>query len=422
MRTAVLLSVFWFLALAALGTFFPFYSLYLNENIGLTASQTGFVMSMLPLVGMAFQPSWGHLADRSGQRARVLAAVALGAAVFYVALTQARGLSGALLGTALLATCSTAVIPMAVSTSLMMVRPLGPHAFGYVRVWGTIGFFCSVVCFPYLLDALSASRVGAVLSSFLATTPEASQPLLGVILPVTATALFLAAAIAWKLPRAHISEERAAAGDWRALFSNRAFLRLLGFTFFAYFFLQGPMALFPLFVRSLGGGVETVSQMWIFMLVLEVPLVALAGAGLARLGARGLIAMGIIAGSLRWILSATATSLELVYVAQLLHGVTVTGLVIGAPLYVEAVVPARLRSTGQGALAMVGVSLGGILSNISAGQIMDFAGPKAPALWGGLGAALLALALPWILPKPGQAPLKDQDAAEALAESLVQEV
>jgi MFS family permease len=85
---------------------------------------------------------------------------------------------------------------------------------------------------------------------------------------------------------------------------------------------------------------------------------------------------------------------------QILHGVVVAGLVIGGPLYVEAVVPERLRSTGQGVYAMAGVSLGGICSSLIAGWLVDHVGEAAPFLAGGIGAALLTLALPLLLPAP----------------------
>jgi MFS family permease len=67
-------------------------------------------------------------------------------------------------------------------------------------------------------------------------------------------------------------------------------------------------------------------------------------------------------------------------------------------LYVEAVVPERLRSTGQGVLAMVGVSLGAITSHLGSGYLLQHAGPRAPYLVGGLGGLLLAALVPLWLP------------------------
>ena len=94
---------------------------------------------------------------------------------------------------------------------------------------------------------------------------------------------------------------------------------------------------------------------------------------------------------------------------QVLHGVVVAGLVIGGPLYVEASVPERLRSTGQNVLAMVGVSMGGISSNLTAGWLHDRFGIDAPYLVGGIAALLLAVTMPWLLPAPARPP-EDESA------------
>jgi MFS family permease len=176
------------------------------------------------------------------------------------------------------------------------------------------------------------------------------------------------------------------------------------------------MSLFPLFVRSLGGDMLTVSHLWVVMVILEIPLVAYSGAWFARLGPRVLLALGIGAGAIRWIVSALATDTNVIYAVQALHGITVGGLMIGAPYYVDAVVPGRLRSTAQGLLSMVGVSLGGILSNFATGILIERVGPRAPALVGGIGALLLLCILPLLVSRTAHATLPDTLLAEPLAE------
>jgi len=132
---------------------------------------------------------------------------------------------------------------------------------------------------------------------------------------------------------------QAAAGDWRELLHNRRFVRVLAFTFLTYFSTQGAMVLFPILVHAQGGGIEAISRMWLVMLALEVPLVAAFGAAVGRLGPRGVIALGTAAAALRWTTSGFADELILVHAAQVLHGVTVFGIILGVPFYVDRVVP-----------------------------------------------------------------------------------
>jgi PPP family 3-phenylpropionic acid transporter len=386
------ISLVWFFSLGGLGIFFPYFSMYLHENAGLSGTELGAVLAVLPAVGIAAQPMWGHFCDRSGLRARLLALLCLAAAACYTAVGAVEGFAAIFAATALLAVFATALIPTSVSVTLALSGDAGPRGFGRIRVWGTVGFLLLVACFPALLDAFEASR------NLVAVDGGPSEPGLAVMFPVTGALVGIAGLFALTLPRGGALSLRSHRGDARRLLRHGPFLRLLGFALVAYLCLQGPMGMFAVFVRSRGGTADSVSLMWIIMLVVEIPLIWLSGATLARVGSRGLLAIGVAAGGLRWTLCGFAPDLPWVYAASVLHGVTVTGLVIGGPLYVEAVVPERLRSTGQGILAMVGVSLGGISSNLSAGWLLEHVGPDAPYIAGGLGALALALLLPWILP------------------------
>ncbi len=391
------MGVVWFFCLGGVGVFFPYYSLYLHENAGLSATEVGTVYAVLPLVGIAAQPFWGQVADRTGSRAGVLAVLGIGAALGYGALYFWQGFLALLFGTALLASFATALIPTCVAVTLALTRNSGRHAFGLTRVWGTVGFLVLVLMFPPLLDEWQQLRG-------LAAVPGGpSEPGLEVMFVGTGLLVLVAGLIARKLPRTAGLTLRAPRGDWRRLLAHSPYLRLLGFCLLAYFFLQGPMGLFPIFVRSHGGSLDLVSQMWIPMLLVEIPLIALSGESLSRLGPRGLLAIGVIAGGLRWLVCGLTQDLRWIFAAQLLHGVTVAGLVIGGPLYVEAVVPQRLRSTGQGMLGMIGISLGGISSYLAAGWLFETAGANAPYLAGGIGALVLGCAIPLIIPPPARA-------------------
>jgi len=388
------ISLVWFFAMGGLGVFFPFFSMYLDENIGLSGSEIGIVMAAVPAVGIFAQPLWGVVADRTGLRARLLAVLCLGAGVCYALLWSARGFAAILGGTALLALFAAALVPTAVAVTLALTSGAGPRSFGRVRVWGTVGFLLLVAGFPRCLDLLGFEP-GAFGSAM-----DASEPGLGWMLPLTGALTLAAGLFALRLPRTAALSLRAAGGDWRTLLRHRPYLHVLAFAMLGYFCLQGPMGMFALYVRAHGGSAESVSWMWIAMLLIEIPLIALSGQTLARIGPRGLLAIGLLAGGLRWTVCGFTADLRWVYVVSLLHGVTVTGLVVGAPLYVEAVVPERLRSTGQGILAMFGASVGGISSNLGTGWLIQHVGPDAPYIVGGLGALALGALLPLILPPP----------------------
>ena len=388
MRRVAPLALFWFLYFGGLGVFFPYFTLYLHENAGLDGAQVGVVLAMLPLVGIVAQPLWGIVADRTGARSAILVLLTAGAAVGYAALTTVHGFAAFVVATGALATFATAVVPVALSVTFAALRGAGPHAFGLVRVWGTIGYLVCVAGYPWLLHR------------FAPPAADGSEPGLGSMFLATAACAGAAALVGPWLPRGGGGALRAPRGQWRMLLRQRAVVRLMLFTLGGYLFLQGPTGLFPIFVRAHGGDLGTVGRMWVVMLLLEIPLVTLSGTGLQRVGARGLLALGVLAGGVRWTACALSDDLGVIYAAQLLHGVVVAGLLLGGPLYLELVVPESLRSTGQGLLAMVGVGVGGIISNTAAGWLLEHGGTNAPFLVGGIGALALGAAVGVILPAP----------------------
>ncbi len=395
MQRPFVIALVWFFCLGGLGIWFPLYTLYLHENAGLSGAEVGRVMAIIPLVGVLSQPFWGQVADRTGSRTRVLTLLAVCAGGGYLGLGLAENFTQFLLATALLAFFSTALIPNCVAVTLALAHHGGPRAFGYSRVWGTIGFLLLVVGFPFALDAWQAQRGLDLLRG-----SALSEPGLEIMFPLTALVIAAGGLVALALPRGGAVGLRAERGDWRQLASHGPYLRVVFFTLLGYLCLQGPQIFFPVFVRSHGGDVDTIARMWLPMLALEIPLVAFSGATLQRFGARALLGIGVFAGGVRWLVCGLAPDLAWVWPVQLLHGVVVAGLVIGGPLYVEQCVPQQLRSTGQTSLTMLGFGLGGIVSNLATGWLVDVYGPAAPYVVGGIGALALGLAVPLLLPKP----------------------
>ena len=255
------ISAVWFFCLGGFGLFFPFFSLYLRENGGLSGTEVGAVLAVLPAVGSLAQPLWGSLADRTGSRARVLVVLALGDSIGYSGVAFGQGFAALLLLTAALACFSTPLIPTCVAVTLALTRDRGPHAFGLVRVWGTIGFLLMVASFPLLLRAYQQH-------SGLAPIPGGpAEPGFELMLPLTGGLVLIGALVGLTIRGGGALTLRAAPGDWRQLMRHRPYVRLLTFTFTAYFLLQGPMWFFPVYVRAHDGTLDAISQMWVLMLI-----------------------------------------------------------------------------------------------------------------------------------------------------------
>jgi len=399
---ALRLGILWFVLMAAFGCYYPYYSLYLKQVLGLSATQVGTVIAMQPLAGIFAQPLWGHFADRTGSRRRALALAIAGFALGAYGISQASTYPQVLLATAAFATCSTSLLSMATAVSLAAL-PSGTHGFGRVRMFGTLGYLAAVVLFPWLaIHAAGTEGPRRLVLIFAATT----------LLAIPAALLVL------RLPPVESLGLRAHPGDLRQLLGHRPVRRIVIFAFFSNLVMQGPINLFPVLLASRGGEVEDLRLAWILMLMLEIPLVAFAGATLQRLGPRGLLAMGILGEGVRWTATAFVPSLAGTIGLQVLHGLSAMGVLIGVPLYLELCVPARLRSTGQTLVAAVGLGLGSVASSALGGFLFDRIGSFAPFLACGLTALALAALLYLFLP----APSRPEEACEESHTPLDEEV
>jgi len=391
---SVPLTLFWFVHMGSLGIFFPYFSLYLKENARLSGIQLGWILAIIPLVSIVAQPLWGQVADRTGARSHIVAFLSLGSIFGYLWLAGANGFVAIILATAMLAVFGSAVLPITISVTLATLHDAGSHAFGFVRAWGTVGYLLMVLVFPWLLARYQRAY------GLVPGTGGVSEPGLEIMFVVTAGLVVVSSGLGLFLPRGRAVSLRAQPNDWKLLLSNRPYIRFLFFSFGAYLLSNGPMWLFPIFVRSRGGDIETIRSMWLVMLIVEIPLILATGSGLKRLGARGLLGVGVIVGGLRWILCALVQDIYLLSMVQVLHGVTVVGLLMGGPLYLEVIAPQKLRSTAQALLSMVGVGIAGIASNLGSGWLLENAGVDILYAVAGIGSTVLGCLVWWILPKP----------------------
>jgi PPP family 3-phenylpropionic acid transporter len=394
MPGSVPLALFWFIHLAALAFFFPYYSLYLRENAGLSGPQMGLVLATLSLTGIAAQPFWGYVADRTGARRGLLVLIAIGMGIGFCGLATARGFLWIELATLQLAFFSSAIGSMTVAMNLAALGPAGPRAFGRVRMWGSVGWLAAILAFPPLMAWIQRRR------GLPPPRDGFTMPGFESIMLLTAALLGVAALVALAHPRGGQVALRARPGEWRVLLRRGPVLRLCLFTFLDYFFLDASMRLLPNYVVEHGGDTRTIRDLWILMLLVEIPLIWWSGAGLRRLGARGLLMLGVIAGGARWLVCGTTTEPWILYAVQLVHGLEVVGTLLGGPLYMEQIVPPQLRSSAQGLYATFGMVLGGSSSNAFFGWLTDHAGIDAPYWIGGAGGILLGLLAPLLLPNP----------------------
>jgi len=144
------LAGFYFFYFAYIGTFAPFFTLYL-KSAGISAVGIGILMSLPQLTRIVAPHLWGWLADRSSGRLRVARITGLAGTLAWLGVFAGTGF--ALLFLVLLAMTFfwSAALPLLEATTL---SHLGEETarYGRIRVWGSVGFIVAVVAVGYALD------------------------------------------------------------------------------------------------------------------------------------------------------------------------------------------------------------------------------------------------------------------------------
>ena len=159
------LSGFYFLYFGLLGTLVPYWSLYLKD-LGFSAAAIGLLMAIPQLTKIGAPNLWGWLADRSGQRLRIIRAGNLLAAVVFLPvfwIDQFWSMA------ALLVSFSFFWNAVLAQFEVLTLQSLGrqSHRYSLVRLWGSVGFILAVLVLGEALDRFGTELLPWVLSALL---------------------------------------------------------------------------------------------------------------------------------------------------------------------------------------------------------------------------------------------------------------
>ena len=144
------LSGFYFFYFAFVGAMAPFWGLYL-KSLNFNAFQIGVLMSLLQVMRIFAPNIWGHIADHTGKRVVIVQIAALGSLLCYI---------GVFFGTsfwwmfAVMSAISffwSASLPLVEAMTLSHLGERMGH-YGYIRLWGSIGFIIVVLGLGYWFD------------------------------------------------------------------------------------------------------------------------------------------------------------------------------------------------------------------------------------------------------------------------------
>ncbi|MFH1746838.1 MAG: MFS transporter [Planctomycetota bacterium] len=356
------LSIMMFLQFAIWGAWAVLIAKHMS-NLGFSGTQINYVYLTTAVGAMLSPLIAGWIADRFMPNQVFTGIVHLLGAVFlFVAWKQTQ--FGAM-WTVIFIYAVLYMPTIALTNGIAFHHMKDSRKFGYIRVWGTIGW----IIINYLLSLY--------LGWWESRDPSISHA--GDCLPVAAVLSAIMGLYCFSLPNTPPSKEAKnpyAFLEALKLASNRNFAVLLAISFVVAIELPFYYNLTILFMTDAVGGVGLAeSQATRAMLlgqVAEVLVMLLVASSLRHIGMRGTIFLGILAWPVRYAIFAIGQPTWLVVAAQSLHGICYAFFFVGGMIAVERLSHKDIRASAQGLIVFATNGVGMLIGSLLAGWVSDY--------------------------------------------------
>ena len=334
-----------------------FWPLWLTSR-GLDATEIGVLGAIGLWVRVAATPLFGMVADRSGKPRLAMLLLAGGSLAISSLLIPAYGFPAIL------------AISTAFGTLFWTIGPLAESAilrasvdYGRVKLWGSLTFLVMTV----------------VIGRVLVTAPR--DALLALLLGGSG----LVFAAIWFLPASAGPTQHHDPRGWRPLLHPRQML-----FFLAAALLQASHVVYysfsALYWRGLGYSTDAIGWLWAEGVMAEIMLFYWSAPLLRRVRPTHLMALGGVAGVIRWTTLATATALPALAAVNFLHCFTFASAHLGAMFYLLRNTPSAHAGTAQ-SLYTTAQCVGFGLVSLFSGALYEAVGGNAYLLMAGMSAA-----------------------------------
>jgi PPP family 3-phenylpropionic acid transporter len=345
------LSGFYFFYFAFVGAMSPFWGLYL-QSLAFNAFQIGVLMSLLQVMRIFAPNIWGHIADRTGKKVRIVQIAALGSVLVFAGVFFGSSFWWLFAVMAALSFFWSASLPL---VEAMTLSHLGEHtdAYGRIRLWGSVGFILMVVGLGYAFDLVS-----------IAWLPWA---VMAVMLGIVAFARVIPEAEILPYPSDNIPV-------WEVLKRPEVASLLAACLLMAV--THGPYYTFySIYLVDHGYDKSTVGWLWALGVICEIGIFLIIPRLFARVTPRQLILASFALAVLRFLLIAWGVeSAWLVWSAQTLHAFTFGTYHAAAVALIHQHFRGRHQARGQALYTSLSYGVGGTIGGLASGLTWDTLG------------------------------------------------
>ena len=354
-RTAIRLAFFYAAVFAMIGIHVPFWPLWLAAK-GLGPADIGVIIAASLGVKVVFNPLIAHVADRRGQRRPIMVMLATLSFVAFALFGWTDGFWPILGVSVLFFAVWSPLMPLGESLAMLSGQGCGKELdYGRVRLWGSLSFIAGAVGAGTLLAAHPPEIIYWILLASLALVAAVTLALPATVAPA-ATGKRFAAIEVLRDPR------------FRLFLAATALIQASHGVYYGFGTLNW---------QTQGYSETVIGWLWAEGVVAEIILFAFGVRLVGGMGPAKLIALGGLAGAVRWSVTGLTPGLGILVVMQALHAFTFAATHLGAIYFISRRVPPALSASAQGLYSamVMGLALG--LAMLLSGKLFALYGAGA---------------------------------------------
>jgi len=345
------LSRFYFIYYFFVGSFVPYWGLYLQSE-HFSAADIGILMSLFQ-ISRIFAPNfWGWLADHTGKRVQWIRLTAFLGLLGFSAVFWAHGFFWLFFVMAALSLFTSSTLPLAESLTLAHLATSNGH-YSRIRMWGSLGFIAASVVLGYLID-FSGIKI-----------------LLWFLLAVQLV-LF---ALTFQLPEAKVAPH---AHDhfsiWQVLKQPNVIALLVGCAMMVT--AHGVLYNFySIYLSDHGYNKGVIGLLWAVGVICEIGIFMLMPKMMAKFSLKSILVVSLILAVLRFSLIGIAVEhIGWMILAQTLHAATFGSFHVASVQVVTQFFNGRHQAKGQAIYNSVAYGVGGTIGGLAGGFLLESLG------------------------------------------------
>jgi PPP family 3-phenylpropionic acid transporter len=325
-----------------------FYNVFLEDE-GFTGAQIGTINSLVQAMMVLVVPIAGYFADKRGIRP-VLAIATVGTAISLYFLGYITWFPGLLTYLVIVNIFLQPVGSLSDALAAQYSQENNKSAFGKLRMWGSLGWSIAAFGGGYLFSVIDIKY----------------------IFPASAFTLLLALPlIIFPINRKHVYKADFKFIKLKDIYGNRKLLVFMVILLVFGAVCAPAFAFLNLYFKDLGANNTVIGMAYAIQAISELPFFIIGDILVKKMGYKKVIAIAIIAMSLRlflyWLIPNTSFALSL----GLLQGLTMSFFLVGAVNYLRKLLPHGLHATAQSIIWALYFGLGQVIGNLAIGFIKD---------------------------------------------------